>query len=305
VIRVGLVGAGPWADMFHAPMLSAGHGVMLSAVWARRPQASRALADQHGAAAAATFEDLLAQCDAVAFSVPPDVQAVLAPQAARAGKHLLLEKPLAFTVEDAAAIAAAADQAGVTTQLMLTYRFTRPVRDFLAATDGTTVRHVRTAFVTAGALAGSPFATPWRQLAGSAVLDVGPHALDLAEAAAGRITEVRAAESGGVVAISTTHYGGAVGHVTLSVTTPDARGSLEGEALTDAGRLVMADPASGGAGSGGSDDVPRRVVEEFAQAIRGEQLQQIDVHHGVHIQRLLAAVAESIDASSATTPVGD
>jgi predicted dehydrogenase len=289
VIRVGLVGAGPWAGMFHAPLLAVGPGLTLSAVWARRPEAARQLAGQHGAVAVATFDDLLTRCDAVAFSVPPDVQAALAPVAARAGKHLLLEKPLAFTVEDAEAIAAAADEAGVATQLILTYRFTSPVREFLAALDGSTVRHVRTAFVTAGALPGSPFATPWRQLAGSAVLDVGPHALDLAEATAGPITEVRAAESGGVVAISSKHAGGAAGQVTLSVTTPGARGPLEGVALTDGGRVLMADPASRGI-----EDVPGIVAIEFARAIRGEHPQPIDVHRGVRIQRLLAAVAESI-----------
>jgi predicted dehydrogenase len=295
MIRVGLVGAGPWAGMFHAPLLATGPGLALSAVWARRAEAARQLAGEHGAIAAATFDDLLTRCDAVAFSVPPDVQAVLAPRAARAGKHLLLEKPLAFTVEDAEAIAAAACKAGVATQLMLTYRFTRPVREFLAALDGNTVRHIRTAFVTAGALAGSPFATPWRQMAGSALLDVGPHALDLAEAAAGPITEVCATESGGAVAISTKHAGGAAGHVTLSVTTPDAHGPLEGMALTDCGRVVMADPASGAI-----EDLRHIVADEFARAVGGDRPQPIDVVRGVRIQRLLAAVAESIGTGNPT-----
>jgi predicted dehydrogenase len=289
MIRVGLVGAGPWAGMFHAPLLAAGPDLALTVVWARRPEPAGQLAGQYGGEAVTSFEDLLKLCDAVAFCVPPDVQAVLAPLAARAGKHLLLEKPLAFNVEDAQAIAAAADEAGVATQLMLTYRFTNPVREFLAALHGSTVRHIRTEFVAASALAGSPFATPWRQMADAAVMDVGPHALDLAEAAAGPIIEVCAVRSGGVVAISTTHAGGAAGQLSLSVTTPNAHGSLEGVALTDGGRLVMADPASRG-----MDDVPRIIAEEFAQAVTGEFRQPIDVHRGVVLQRLLAATARSI-----------
>ena len=96
-VRVGLVGAGPWAGMFHAPMLSADAGTTLAAVWSRRPEAAEQLATAHGATAASSFGDLLSRCDAVAFSVPPDVQAELAPTAALAGKHLILEKPLAFT----------------------------------------------------------------------------------------------------------------------------------------------------------------------------------------------------------------
>jgi predicted dehydrogenase len=275
--------------MFHAPLLAAGPDLALSAVWARRPEAAEQLAGQHGAEAVATFEDLLTRCDAVAFSVPPDVQAALAPRAARAGKHLLLEKPLAVTVEDADAIAAAAAAAGVVTQLILTYRYTPTVREFLATLDGGTVRHVRTAFVTAGALAGSPFATPWRQQAGAALLDVGPHALDLAEAVAGPVTRVSATESGGVVAITTTHAGGASGHVTLSVTTPDAQGPLEGVAVTDGGRVVLADLSARDL-----DAAPRQVAQDFAAAVTGERHQPIDVHRGAALQRLLAAVALSI-----------
>jgi predicted dehydrogenase len=131
--------------MFTAPMLASAPGMSLAAVWTRRPAAAEALAHQHGAATAGSFDDLLAACDAVAFTVPADVQAPLAVAAARAGKHLLLEKPVGFTVADAEAVAAAADDAGVATQLMLTYRFTEQVRAFLSSTAGGQVRYLRTA----------------------------------------------------------------------------------------------------------------------------------------------------------------
>ncbi len=275
--------------MFHAPLLAAGPELTLSAVWARRPEAARELAGRHGAVAVATFEDLLVQSDAVAFSVPPDVQATLAPRAARQGKHLLLEKPLAFTVSDAEAVAAAADEARVATQLMLTYRFSSPILDFLAALDGSTVRHVRIAMVTSGALAGSPFATPWRRKPGGAILDLGPHALDLAEAVAGPITRVGADESGGVVAVTTRHHQNAIGHVTLSVTTPGA-GPLDGAVVTDTGRMVVPVPDNQHSAAA----LRRTVANEFARTISGERPQPIDVHRGVRLQRLLAAVTESV-----------
>jgi predicted dehydrogenase len=296
MIRVGLVGAGPWADMFTAPMLASASGLSLAAVWARRPAAAEALAHEHGAAGVGSFDELLGACDAVAFTVPADVQAPLAVTAARAGKHLLLEKPVGFTVADAEAVAAAA--AGVTTQLMLTYRFTTQVRAFLRALADARVGYVRTAMLGGGALDGSPFATPWRQAAGAVLLDLGPHTLDLAEAAAGPITRLHAAEAGGVLTVTTVHDSGANGHVAMSGTTPGAAGRLAAEAVTDAGHALLDDPTPHQPG-----EVQRAITDEFARAIRGEIRQPLDAHHGVHLQRLLAAVAESIDTGAAVSLV--
>ena len=291
-IRVGLVGAGPWARLCHAPMLAAADELELSAVWARRREAADQVARDAGAAAVATFDELLERCDAVAFAVPPDVQAALAPRAAARGRHLLLEKPAAATVAGAAAIADAAEAAGVATQLVLTYRFTEPVRAFLRSVAGTPVRHVRVAWIGGGALAGSPFATPWRQAPGAALLDLGPHAFDLVEAVAGPVREVRAAESGGVVTATTHHGGGAVGHVALSVTTP-GEGGFEALAVTDDGRHTLADPWPER-----PDDVWRAITGEFARAVRGAARQPLDAAHGLHLQRILAAGQESTRTGS-------
>ncbi|EFD64720.1 oxidoreductase, partial [Streptomyces lividans TK24] len=93
-VEVGLVGAGPWARAMHARVLAAGPETRLAAVWARRTEAARETAAPYGAHVAADFEELLDHCEAVAFAVPPAVQAELAPLAAKRGKDLLLEKPL-------------------------------------------------------------------------------------------------------------------------------------------------------------------------------------------------------------------
>ena len=39
-VAVGLVGAGGWADLVHAPTLAAGPQTRLAGVWARRPEAA-------------------------------------------------------------------------------------------------------------------------------------------------------------------------------------------------------------------------------------------------------------------------
>lgn len=293
MIRVGLVGAGPWAGIFTAPMLTSAPAMSLTAVWARRSDAAEALAHEHDAAAVGSFEDLLATCDAVAFTVPPNVQASLAVTAARAGRHLLLEKPIGFTVAEAEEVAAAADAAGVATQLMLTYRFTVQVRAFLRTVANTRVGYIRTTMFGGSALDGSPFATPWRQSAGAALLDLGPHTLDLAEAAAGPITHLRATTASGVLTVTTAHESGANGHVALSGNVPGAAGRLDGEAVTDAGHAVLDDPTPYQ-----PSEVRRAIAEEFAQTVRGEVRQPLDVHHGVHLQHLLAAVTEAVESGS-------
>jgi len=131
-VTVGLVGAGPWAHEMHAPVLAAGPETALAAVWARRPSAAEELAARFQTHACSTFEDLLDRCEAVVFAVPPDVQAHLAITAARAGKALLLEKPLALSLVDAVRLVDAVGEAGVVTQLVLTRRYHPATREFLA-----------------------------------------------------------------------------------------------------------------------------------------------------------------------------
>ena len=77
-VRVGIVGAGPWARRVHGPGLFDHEGTRLAAVWARRPDAAKELAEPYGADVVDGFEQLLESVDAVAFAVPPAVQAELA-----------------------------------------------------------------------------------------------------------------------------------------------------------------------------------------------------------------------------------
>src|SRR6185295_778262 len=95
-LEVGIVGAGPWARKAYAPMLAAGPETRLAGIWSRRLESAREAAAPHGADAVESFDELLDRSEAIAFAVPPDAQAGLAARAARAGKHLFLDKPLAL-----------------------------------------------------------------------------------------------------------------------------------------------------------------------------------------------------------------
>ncbi len=287
--RVGLVGAGPWATMFHAPMLAGASGLELSAVWARRPEAAAALADRFGTEAVGSFDELLATVRRRGLRRPAEPsRPELAVQAADAGRHLLLEKPVATTLPDAERLLAAVIRAGVRSQVVLTIRYRPEVRAFLPTVVPETVTYVRGSCVGPGALSGSPFATPWRQSSGAALLDVGPHTFDLLDAVAGPVVEVRAAVRGEVLTASTVHRHGALGQVALSITTPDGPGGVKLDVVTDRGFVTMPSVP------GDDADVWRAITDEFAATVQTGEPHPLDVHHGVRLQRVLDAVARSV-----------
>ena len=82
----GLVGTGYWADVAHAAGIAAHPDAELVGVWGRDPAKASALAAKHGVRAFDDLDELIAAVDAVAFSVPPDVQAELAPAGGRGGQ---------------------------------------------------------------------------------------------------------------------------------------------------------------------------------------------------------------------------
>ena len=112
-LRFGLVGTGHWARITHAPALASTDGIEFAAVWGRNAGAAADLAASYGVTAHHDLAGFLAGVDAVAFAVPPDVQAPIAIRAASAGKHLLLEKPIAVSTADADALASTVEQARV------------------------------------------------------------------------------------------------------------------------------------------------------------------------------------------------
>jgi predicted dehydrogenase len=292
VVRVGLVGAGPWAQLFTAPMLQRGPDCTLAAVWARRHDQAERVAGRHGAVAVGSFDELLGTCEAVAFAVPPDVQADLATRAATAGLPVLVEKPLALELDHAQQLADAIAGSGVVSQLVLTNRYRPSMRAFLdtAATFDATAG--RATFLGDGAMPGNYFATPWRVERG-ALLDLGPHVLDVLDAALGTILDVHAAgDPLGVVAVTCTHQSGAISQATLSATTPVDPSGLVVELLGPLGRLAL-DTAEGDANDHGHDILAAMstIASEFAAAVRSGVPHHLNVRRGLHLQRLIDAVA--------------
>lgn len=286
-LRIGLVGAGPWAQVFHGPMLAASPAVELVGVWARRADQAALVASRHGAEGFADLDELFARCDAVAFAVPPDVQSALAVRAADAGRHLLLDKPLGLDVAQARAVADAVRANGVVSQMVLTNRYRPSVRAFLADAERFEVHGARAAFVAGGGIAGAFFATPWR-LEHGALLDLGPHVLDLLETAVGPITAIRGdGDPRRWIGLTCTHEGGVVSQAALSITTPVSPSVTRYELYGPTGSLVL----------DLDDDHHDReatmatIPAELAAAVASGHGHPLDAARGLHLQELLAAAA--------------
>jgi len=227
-LRFGLVGTGYWARVTHAPALASTDGIELAAVWGRDAQKAARLAADHGAAACADFGDFLGSVDAVAFSVPPDVQQELAVRAARAGRHLLLEKPIALSLAAADELAGAVAAAGVASVVFFTARFDPRVRAWLAelAAGGPWLGGTLTWLGTAMDEA-SPFNTPWRRDKGG-LWDLGPHAVSLLWASLGPVVSVTAdAGPRGVTYLVLHHQSGVTSSATMTLDAPPAAESLD------------------------------------------------------------------------------
>jgi len=113
-IRFGIIGTGV-AGGFHARAIDRTPDARLVAVCAARPELAAGMAAQYHAEVVPDLAALLARddIDAVSICTPSGQHAEQGIAAARAGKHVLVEKPLALTLADADALIAACRDAGV------------------------------------------------------------------------------------------------------------------------------------------------------------------------------------------------
>jgi predicted dehydrogenase len=244
-MRFGLVGTGIWAKRTHAPALAGAPGIELAAIWGRDAAAATALAHEHGATGYSDFDEFLHQVDAVAFAVPPNVQPDLAVRAAQAGKHLLLEKPVALSLADADKVVAAIEEAQVASIVFFTWPFSSEARGWLTdalarrgpANDGWSGGAAQ--WLTPTLETDNPFATPWRHEKG-ALWDLGPHMIAMFSTCLGPVTEVTAmAGNSDLVILVLRHESGLMSTVTTTHHAPQAASGLNLSIWGAAGRSVM------------------------------------------------------------------
>lgn len=123
-VRFGIVGAGV-ISAFHAEAIRGVADAELTAVCDQDEARAREFAARHGIVAYAGLDQFLAEApvDAVTVATPTGLHADVAIPAARAGKHVLCEKPLDTTPEKAQAIIDACRENNVILSPVFQFRF--------------------------------------------------------------------------------------------------------------------------------------------------------------------------------------
>jgi predicted dehydrogenase len=290
-MRFGLVGTGPWARRTHGPGLKAASGVDLVGVWGRHPDKTSALAAELGVTPYGDYAELLESVDAVAFAVPPKVQASMALEAAAVGKHLLLDKPVAESVDDARALADEVADEGIASVVFFTSRFQQPLRSFFADIQARAGwKGGWTRMLAALDEPGKPLAdSPWRRERRGAIWDVGPHALSNLTAMLGPITELTAVGgAGGLVHLVITHESGATSTASISLSAPPAGSNFETGVWGETGTALLPDSETSAV------EALQLAAEELVVAAESGESHPVDVAFGTRIVELLAAAEQQV-----------
>jgi predicted dehydrogenase len=121
-VRAAVIGVGHLGK-HHARILAALPGVELVGIVDTNQERAAAIAAEHGTRVVASSGDLLGQVDAVSVAVPTESHLEVALPFLRAGVGVLVEKPMARSLDEADAMIAAAAEGGATLAVGHTERF--------------------------------------------------------------------------------------------------------------------------------------------------------------------------------------
>lgn len=224
-LRFGLIGCGYQGRFLSEALSLSGGAQLVACADINQAAAERAVAQCGYEAAFKNHEQMLTEAplDAIIVATTHDQLQPAALAAARAGKHLFVEKPMALNASAGRELVAAAREAGVKLMVDYTMRFMPARRLMKSLLDSGAVGDV--AHITAGQLIGA--IGGWladRAQGGGPLLYIGTHVLDQVLWAADRpvqrvFAEVNWKSTGGVEAdamVTVRFAGGVVAHVCCS-----------------------------------------------------------------------------------------
>ena len=191
--RIAIVGAGTIGAV-HATAYRAA-GAELVAIVEPVPEAAESFARRFDLAAYGSLDDLLAspdRPDAISICTPPFTHRELATAALDAGLHVLCEKPMAHTLDDAEAIFRAAEEAGSTFATAYCHRFQPEIEAIAGLIGEGRIGAVRSFY---NAFTGNQpgIETRWfgrkRLAGGGAVMDTAIHSIDIFRYLCGEVVD--------------------------------------------------------------------------------------------------------------------
>ncbi|MGQ7846892.1 Gfo/Idh/MocA family protein [Granulosicoccus sp. 3-233] len=128
---IALIGAGMIAKTHVAALSASRPCVRLEAIVSRRPERAQYLAEYYAGPAPLFTSELSSVTEnpgiqVVIVATPPSVRIELIETLARAGKHILLEKPVARTLDEATQVVDICERAGVTLGVLFQHRMRAP-----------------------------------------------------------------------------------------------------------------------------------------------------------------------------------
>lgn len=315
----GIIGIGTIANNAIAPAIQALPDGHLAAIVSRDRERADAFAEKHGAKRAYTdYGEMLADkdVDIVYIATPNALHAEQAIAAARAGKHVLCDKPLALTAKDAQGVVDACKEAGVKLGTNFQTRHQAASVEAKRLIDAGTIGDVVLAQVEVGI--GAIPLRGWRtdpDLAGrGAVYNIGVHAYDLLRfLLSSEVSEVSAmadvGRSGALEVLALTLFrfqNGALAYVNANQTIPNhqpdlsiygtkgrivgarcTRPFLDGElrVLTEAGEQIT--PFT-------SKDAFKRAITAFHEAVQHDREPSASGSDGVRNVQITEAIERSM-----------
>jgi myo-inositol 2-dehydrogenase / D-chiro-inositol 1-dehydrogenase len=318
-VRIGLVGAGFIGETHLAAWAAEGVPVVVLDNDATR---AAALAGRYGADIAASLDELLDRVDVVDVCAPTHRHADIAIRAAEAGRHVICEKPLARTIEDAEAIVAVCERAGV---LLFVAHVVRFFPEYAAARRVVVEGRIGDPAVLRLKRASSRPRRPAGQwlfdtaLSGGLIVDLMIHDFDYARWVAGDVATVHCRsvaadrpELGVDHAYAIlTHESGAISHITgswayapptfrTSLEIAGSRGLVEHDSVVAPPLVTYLHPSGGDSeGAAGlpasplAEDPFRLELREFRRAIEDGSPARVTARDGVEALRIALAAEES------------
>lgn len=145
-VKVASIGIGWWSGML-ADAVAQTDALEIVTCFTRNPEKRAGFAEKYGCRQAETYEEVLSdpEVEGVLLTTPHTSHRENIEDAARAGKHVFVEKPLAHTVQEAKAAVAACEEAGVVLSVGHSRRHQTATRKIKTMIDDGTLGTVITA----------------------------------------------------------------------------------------------------------------------------------------------------------------